>query len=406
MDIRLVSPDKNLYKLCCEILTENPDRDWTITIADTPDADAALHIWDFQPKGLLPDATSGVLSRDLFLVHRKDLPAFREQVTAAESNILLKPVTKVTLSAFLTQALAAYKEPVPAAHSLRADRDEIFQCLIQTNLRLQEYDQDRTNFLARAVHDFRAPLTALSGYCGLLLDEPLGPLTDSQKEILQRMQTSAKRLSRMASAMFQLSVGRHVKKRPELQTGDLGAALEQALHEIGPFAEEKCIEVSANLNPCGPDLYFEPEQIQQVLINILDNACKFTRKAGSIKITGYTYFWDRRKVRAEIAPGTERRQAHSRTPNSYRIDITDSGEAIPPEHLQDIFEEYTSYSGGRDRSGGGLGLAICKMIITQHEGHVWAENTDAGPRFSFVLPSQRAAEQEPLEALDTVQKLA
>jgi signal transduction histidine kinase len=409
MNIRLISQDKDLYKLCREILAESPGQEWTVTFADSlnGDGDSSLHIWDFQPKGLLPQHINGSLSKHLFLVNRKDLADFREQVKAAESNILLKPVTKATLSAFLTLAVSSHEHQLSSANSLRADRDEILQCLIQTNLQLQEYDQDRTNFLARAVHDFRAPLTALSGYCGLLLAEPLGPLTDSQKEILQRMQSSSRRLSRMASAMFQLSVGRHVKRRPELQPADLGSTLEQALHEITPFTEEKCISISANLEPCPSKLYFEPEQIQQVLINILDNACKFTRKAGTIKISGYGYFWDRRKIKADVTPELERRQRNSSHLNSYRVDIVDSGEAIPAEHLVGIFEEYTSYSGGRDRSGGGLGLAICKMIITQHEGHVWAENTDFGPMFSFVLPLQRIeAGEEPAELLETVQKSA
>jgi signal transduction histidine kinase len=118
----------------------------------------------------------------------------------------LKPVTRACLSAFLGFAASTFHDRISAAHSLRADRDEMLQCL------LQEYDQDRTNFLARAVHDFRAPLTATSGYCGLLLSEALGPLTDDQKEVLRRMQHSTKRLSRMASAMFELSVGRHIRR--------------------------------------------------------------------------------------------------------------------------------------------------------------------------------------------------
>jgi K+-sensing histidine kinase KdpD len=61
--------------------------------------------------------------------------------------------------------------------------------------------------------------------------------------------------------------------------------------------------------------------------------------------------------------------------------------------LENIFEEYTSYSGGQDRSGGGLGLAICRMIVTQHEGQVWAENTGRGPMFSFTLPAHPQLEQ-------------
>jgi signal transduction histidine kinase len=406
MEVRLISPDRDLYKLCREILAEVPGREWTITAVDSEngDGESALYIWDFQPKTLLPKHFNGNPSKHLFLISRKDLDDFRRQTEAAETNILLKPVTRATLSAFLGLAVSSHEDRMSAANSLRADRDEILQCLIQTNLKLQEYDQDRTNFLARAVHDFRAPLTALSGYCGLLLGEPLGALTDSQKEILQRMQNSARRLSRMASAMFQLSVGRQVKKRPDLQPADIGECLEQALHEITPFSEEKCISISANLEPCSSQLYFEPGQIEQVLVNILDNACKFTRKAGSIKIVGYPFFWDRRQTKATVAPEMERRrEENTRDPNSYRIDIADSGENIPEEHLGGIFEEYTSYSGGRDRSGGGLGLAICKMIITQHEGNVWAENTDSGPMFSFVLPLQQA---EPTEAVGHFQKSA
>ena len=83
------------------------------------------------------------------------------------------------------------------------------------------------------------------------------------------------------------------------------------------------------------------------------------------------------------------------------MDILDSGPRIPREHLGKIFEEYTSYAGGQDRSGGGLGLAICRMIITAHDGRVWAENTDHGPCFSFVLPvrSQEPGATEPIQTI-------
>src|SRR5207248_11394320 len=109
-----------------------------------------------------------------------------------------------------------------------------------------------------------------------------------------------------------------------------------------------------------------------------------------IEIRGYPYFWERRRSGNQMmTPGAERRHQATECANSYRIDIRDSGSPVPQEHLERIFEEYTSYSGGRDRSGGGLGLSICKMIITQHDGHVWAENTESGPMFSFVLPIRR-----------------
>ena len=389
MTIHLISTDGELYKLCCEIVAEMPELGHTCTLSVvSPDEawrEADLHIWDFHPNVTLPGHLNWNPLRHLFLVDRKDLVAFQETTGAGEGNVLLKPVTRATLATFLLPAVSN-----GAAKTFRADRDEILQCLIQTNLKLQEYDQDRTAFLARAVHDFRAPLTALSGYCGLLLSEPLGPLDDSQKEVLWRMQNSVRRLSRMASAMFQLSIGRHVKTKPDVQPGDIRECLNQALHEIAPFADEKSISITPELEDCDGELYFEAGQIEQVLINILDNACKFTPRAGSIEIRGYPYFWERRGTRTSLPITAERRRRNSHDPNSYRVDITDSGSAIPDEHLHRIFEEYTSYAGGRDRSGGGLGLAICKMIITQHEGRVWAENHSSGPIFSFVLPTHRS----------------
>ncbi len=403
MYVKLVSQDPELYKLCRESLAEIPGRNWNISaIASQADDDGSdLWLWDYHPAMVLPEFCTHSPSKHLFLVHRKDLAGFRGRVSA-ETHILLKPVTRATLAAFLGLAVSAHDDRTSIANSLRADRDEILQCLIQTNLKLQEYDQDRTTFLARAVHDFRAPLTAISGYCGLLLGEPLGPLTENQREVLRRMQHSTKRLSRMAGAMFQLSVGRHVKLRPDLQRGDIRECLGQALHEITPFADDKAIAITADLGPCDHPLYFEAGQIEQVLINVLDNACKFAPRAGTIELRGYPYFWDRRATKSSLPLAAERRHRTVPEPNTYRIDIRDSGSAIPAEHIDHIFEEYTSYA-GRDRSGGGLGLAISRMIITQHDGRVWAENTELGPMFSIVLPVHRSGA---IHTVEQVQKTA
>lgn len=388
MTIHLLSTDGELYKLCREILADTAELGRSCTLSavspDDPWREADLYIWDFHPNLVLPEHVNWNPLRHIFLVDRKDLPVFHAATGVEEGNVLLKPVARATLSTFLTQALSS-----GTAKSLRADRDEMLQCLIQTNLKLQEYDQDRTAFLARAVHDFRAPLTALNGYCGLLRGEELGSLNEDQKEVLRHMQHSARRLSRMASAMFQLSVGRHLKSLPDLQAGDIRECLDQALHEIVPFADEKSISINSEMEP-GDGLYFEAGQIEQLLMNILDNACKFTPKAGSIEIRGYPFFWERRHAAAELPFPVERRHRFNQEPNSYRIDISDSGAAIPVEHLAEIFEEYTSYAGGRDRSGGGLGLAICKMIVTQHDGRIWAMNGEAGPVFSVLLPMRRS----------------
>lgn len=385
MEIRLISEDADLYKLCREILADFRGQSWSLSAVSMQDAGtgADLYIWDFHPSISLREQIHGSSAKHLFLVSRKDLANFRLITESFEPMILLKPVTRAALTAFLELAVSSQ-----AATSLLADRDEILQCLIQTNLKLQEYDQDRTNFLARAIHDFRAPLTALSGYCGLLLSGPVGPLSEKQKEVLGRMQHSLERLSRLANAMYQLSVGRQVKSRPNLHKAEIRDCVKQAVHEIAAFASEKQITVTVNLDPT-EKLYFEASQLEQVLVNLLDNACKFTPRFGTINIRGYGYFWERRVNCTAISLEKDRRRRQCDDHNSYRIDVSDSGAAIPVERLDQIFEEYISYAGSFDRSGSGLGLAICRMIIGQHDGCIWAENTEAGPTFSFALPAHR-----------------
>jgi signal transduction histidine kinase len=390
MNVTVVSRDRELYQLCRDILGEVSKQNWTISVVEAEGTirEADLYLWDYQ-NAKIPPAVAAGSGTHLFLVSRKDLSRFRAEVDTLNPNILLKPVTRATLTAFLGLAVASHEDRLSTATYWRAERDEILQCLIQTNLKLQEYDQDRTAFLARALHDFRAPLTALSGYCGLLLSGPLGSLNQDQREVLQRMLNSAQRLSRMSAAMFQLSVGRQVKRRPDLQPGDMQACLNQALHEIAPFAEDKAITILGDFSATPAPLYFEASQMEQVLINILHNSCKFTPKCGTIQVNGYPFFWERRLGYSTVP--VERRTKTTRAANVFRVDICNSGPLIPVEHLSRIFEEYTSYAGGQDRSGGGLGLAICRMIINEHDGQIWAENTAEGPMFSFVIPLRAEA---------------
>ena len=402
MNIRLVSRDKALFRVCHEILSELPGRECRLTSVD-PEAAVEqpgdLTLWDFDSATLIPNELDLEEERKhIFLVPRKHLSLLQKKLPLAALNILLKPVHRTTLRPFLEHALARSTARSAAGttttiSSLRAERDEILQCFLKANLKLQEYDHDRTNFLARALHDFRAPLTAIKGYCGLLVAEELGPLGNDQKEVLLRMEHSLQRLSRMTTAMFELSVSREVEQRPNLQEGEIESCIEQAQHEIMPLADEKRISISVQVIPPPGPVLFERSQIEQVLINLLDNACKFTPQSGSIEVHGYPWFWDRRLINFP-GPGPagtviDRRHNTIREPNAYRVDVRDSGPGIPVEHLAGIFEEYTSYTGGRDRSGVGLGLAICRLIIARHHGRVWAESDGQGAVFSFVLPLSR-----------------
>ena len=92
-------------------------------------------------------------------------------------------------------------------------------------------------------------------------------------------------------------------------------------------------------------MYFEREQVQQVALNLLENACKFTPKTGQIEIKGYPYFWERRAQEVQSVSERNRRHWDTAAPNAYRVDVSNTGSAIPPDRLDRIFEEYTTYGG-------------------------------------------------------------
>lgn len=381
MKLRLISENAETSKTVSDILSSIPSREWDFLTLTEPEWDADLTLWDYTPGMPVDPHIASKFCGHLFLVDRRDVDEFRRRLPNWEAYILLKPITPGILMAFLDQSGGG-----TAFDGTQNNRDEFLQYLGRASLKLQEYDLDRTNFLARSVHDLRVPLTAVVGYCELMLDESLGTLGAEQREIVERMQQSAKRLSRMVEGMFDLSIDRNLRQPEDFGRLDLDETVKQALYEAGPVTADKLIAVTADLKPVPGTLVGSNEQIQRLLMNLLHNSCKFTPRNGEIEIRGYSCFWERRQFASAWSASPERRHSHSPVHNGYRIDVRNSGEPILNQHLQTIFEEYTSYSRGQHRAGSGLGLAICRMIAARHCGRIWAQNTHRGPMFSLVLP--------------------
>jgi signal transduction histidine kinase len=299
MKLTLVSTDVVLPTLCREILAEFGGSRFEMTTSDphgTVVSDSDLYVWDLDPLQRFPRARFPVeKQRHFFLVRPTDVDLLQQfGVTAGVDVILLKPVTRATLRAFLGQAVAHSTERASLEGkigSLRMEREEILQRLLQANLKLQEYDQQRTNFLARIAHDIRTPLTSVAGFCGLLLSEHLGALTPEQADVLGRMQYSTKRLSRLTDGLFRLSLGKPCDNRANLQKGDILECVSQAVAEILQISQQRRLSIAVGEMLPADGLYFERGQIEQVLLNLLENACKFAPAGGEIEIRGYPFFW-------------------------------------------------------------------------------------------------------------------
>ena len=395
MNIRIVSSDRRLYELCADTFDGASVLDWIpcSVAAERPCSVDEICIWDVASLSDLPSwSVHAGVSRIFFLVDEQELFGFYECMGHSDVNVILKPVTGPILAAFVNNA--TQKSTQKSGFSpLRSDRDQILQCLIQTNLRLQQIEQGRTSFLARTAHDFRAPLTAISGYCGLLLSDALGSLTGAQKEVIQRMQHSSQRLSRMTAGLFQLSTRHRANSQSKFEFNDFRDCVDQAVHEIAPYLRAKHIELSIDLQSSRMKFFFDRGQIEQLLVNLLENACKYTPSYGLIKVQVHGFSCGAGLSNKESTADSFPLGFEMNSP-CCRVDVEDTGPGIPPEILEHMFEEYFTYSNGADRSGGGLGLAIAKMVVEHHHGRIWSENTPSGARLSFLLPVDLGAEQD------------
>jgi signal transduction histidine kinase len=204
------------------LLNDRADISWRSSALHDPIPDAELFIWDYFPdldlKALVANRPA---AQHLVLTESKWL----EFVTDVQGRayILLKPANAFTLRAFIELAFKTWKTHCQAreADMLRLDRDTLLQYVLEVNVKLQEYDQERANFLARALHDFRTPLSALSGYCGLLAEGKLGAVSRPQQELLDRMSYSTRRLARLAEGTLELQLPGRVERSSSFGKGDL-----------------------------------------------------------------------------------------------------------------------------------------------------------------------------------------
>jgi hypothetical protein len=185
MNVLLISADQKLEQFCRKVIANCVSIDCRMHCAPSFEANPEpdLTIWDYSPDGAMPPTSiCADHKQTILLVSRKHIPVLRDTFPVQAASILLKPVNQAMLRIFIEHSLARHEPAAGSSSELAGDRlarerDQLLQFLLKANLNLQEYDQDRTNFLARTVHDFRTPLTALQGYCGLLLEQSVGAST-------------------------------------------------------------------------------------------------------------------------------------------------------------------------------------------------------------------------------------
>ena len=229
----------------------------------------------------------------------------------------------------------------------------------------------KSDFLARMSHDIRTPMNAILGMAELLSETPL---TDEQKECLRTLKNSGELLLALINDILDLSKIEAGQMMLESVSMDIRKLMEGTLALLSQRARQQGVELVCNIAVDVPQyLKGDPTRIQQIVMNLLGNAVKFTPR-------GF--------IRVEMTS-----LASEGDPDRYQIVVQDTGIGIAPEKQSEIFESFVQADASitRQYGGTGLGLAITKRLIEKMGGAIHVESTPGqGSRFIFTLMLPRA----------------
>ena len=226
--------------------------------------------------------------------------------------------------------------------------------------RLKKMEENRKEFVANVSHELRSPITSIRGFAEGMADGVI-PEEDHPK-YLRLVADESNRLSRLVEDLLQLSRLERDDATLEKSVFDMNEMLRRAVIRRMNDLDQKGIDVTCDFreDPC--QVYADQERIEQVVINLLDNAIKFTGEKGQIRLT------------------TERDGA------GVSVTVWDNGIAIPDEDREKIFERFfTSDRAHTAGKGTGLGLSICRRILEMHGKEIEALDPPEGAAFRFDL---------------------
>ncbi|PMC39461.1 PAS domain-containing sensor histidine kinase [Bacillus sp. UMB0899] len=228
-------------------------------------------------------------------------------------------------------------------------------------------DKLRKDFIANVSHELRTPISMLQGYSEAIVDD-IASTDEEKKDIAKVIHDESLRMGRLVNDLLDLArmeAGHITLNLEEIQLSDF---VEKVSRKFQGLAKDKDISLLTDVHISEPAHIIDPDRIEQVLTNLIDNAIRHTSENGSVVIS----------VKDQL--------------NGVIIDVKDSGSGIPEEDLPFVFERFykADKARTRGRAGTGLGLAIVKNIVEAHKGKISVHSkVNEGTTFSFFLPRKK-----------------
>lgn len=256
---------------------------------------------------------------------------------------------------------------------LRLNLEESTKDLELSNQKLLEMDALKTKFFANISHELRTPLTLILAPTEMMLSRALGDLTADQERYLEIMQTNMVRLLKLINTLLDLAKLDAGKMEVYYHRTDFIKFVSGVVKSVSPMAEKKSLVLNFQGDSSLPEMFFDPDKIEKVVLNLVFNALKFT-DVGEVRVSCV------------------------KDDDQVLIKVSDTGIGIPKEHMSKLFSRFSQADGSASRKyeGTGIGLALAKELVELHHGKIWAESEEGrGTTFIFTLPIYTRLEDVP-----------
>lgn len=231
--------------------------------------------------------------------------------------------------------------------------------------RLTETNQIKANLISNISHELRTPLAHIKGYVELIIDEELGTLSSAQKEALEVMYRATTRLEQLIEDLIEFSTASREGLALNIQPLSIADLAQNVVQRSQTQAAKGGLSLELALDHPLPAIRADPERLEWVLLQLVDNGVKFTPNGGKITVGA-------------------RHDGHF-----VLVFVRDTGVGIPAERIEEIFIPFHQLDGSPTRryGGTGLGLALAKLILNAHGAELKVESAlHQGSEFSFPMP--------------------
>lgn len=288
-------------------------------------------------------------------------------------------VTSVLLLVLISRAYGALERAYEQVRELNASLEQRVadrtRELSAAVTRAESADRIKSAFLATMSHELRTPLNSIIGFTGIVTQGLAGPLTDEQSKQLGMVRNSARHLLDLINDVLDLSKIEADQLPLKPETFEIAESVRHVAASVQPHAEKKQVQLQVNIAPEIHTMHTDRRRVQQILLNLLNNALKFTDH-GSITIN------------VDLEPAFALNDQQQPGP-AARFSVRDTGIGIQDKDLGSLFQPFSQVDNGltRQYDGSGLGLAICKRLAGLLGGaitvqSVWSE----GSEFTVILP--------------------